>query len=189
MIFNREFYSIDFELVAERLLPPFLRTPISLAWIRSILKPLQQLRDSNIDAYYYDGGVDITTGNTAVGLNERLKYNSQTILLEYILNKHFSVVSSPFIYIDNAVSSTDINYVSSVGDGFVPLYVGDSPNDANTVFLGSESDYFPAFDFTVYVPTAVFNTLGSTLAERQARVQAEVNKYKLIGVNNTVTNY
>ena len=36
--------------------------------------------------------------NTYIGLNERVKYNSQIIILEYAINKHFKVSAPPYIY-------------------------------------------------------------------------------------------
>jgi hypothetical protein len=189
MIFPRSFYSIDFTIVAERLLPPFMRQSKQLAWLKSLLTPMQEIRDNLIDVYYYDGGVCLLDGSDNFGLNERLKYNSQTILLEFILNKEFAVVSAPFIYIENFVGGLDTIYLTDVSTGDVPAYVGDSPNQVDTLFIANEDEYLPAYDFTVWVPLALYNTLGATNPERSARVQTEVNKYKLIGVTNNIATY
>lgn len=189
MIFPRSFYSINFEIVAERLLPPFMRQPKQLSWLKSLLTPLQEARDNFFDVYYYDGGVSILDGTDNFGLNERLKYNSQTILLEFILNKEFGVVAAPFIYIQNFVGGLDTVYLTDEITGDVPTYVGDSPNQVDTVFIANEDEYSPANDFTVFVPIALYTTLGTTNPERDARVQKEVNKYKLIGVTNNIQSY
>ncbi len=189
MIFPRSFYSIDFKIVAERLLPPFMRQPKQLSWINSLLTPLQEARDNFFDVYYYDGGVSILDGSDNFGLNERLKYNSQTILFEYILNKEFGVVSAPFIYIENFVGGLDTVYLTETTSASPPTYFGDSPNQVDTIFIGNEEDYIPAFDFTVWVPLALYNSLGASIAERTARVQFEVNKYKIVGVNNNIQTY
>jgi hypothetical protein len=36
--------------------------------------------------------------DTYIGLNERVKYNSQIIILEHAINKHFKVTAPPYIY-------------------------------------------------------------------------------------------
>ena len=188
MINPRSFYNVDYTMAGERLSPPFIRQPKYLAWIKSILTPLQQLRDNIFNTYYYDGGTDFTTGLTNFGLNERLKYNSQTILFEYYLNKKFNITSAPFIYIKNFVGGLDTVYLTDQ-NGDIPTYVGDSPNQVDTIFIANEDEYLPDNDFTVFVPTAVYTTLGASNPERDAVVQIEVDKYKIIGTKNNITAY
>ena len=98
-------YDVTYSLISERLLPPFKRTPILLAYLNAALTPLQTLRDWIFNDYY-NGGTEIDGSGTVIGINERLKYNSQTILLEYILN---NALGTSTITIDNS-DPTIINY-------------------------------------------------------------------------------
>ena len=188
MIFPKSFYDVDFTILSEKVTPPFLRKPKMLAWLTSLLAPLQNVRNEFFEKYYYNGGANFLNTNT-ISVDERLKYNSQTILLEFILNKAFGITTAPLIFIVNATGFADTEFLSSVTSGDVPSYWGDSPNDSDTVFLQNEIEYLPAFDFTVYVPLAVYNTLGTTNPQRDARVQKEVDKYKIIGTTNNIISY
>ena len=189
MIFPKSFYDIDFKIVAERLSPPFARAVKFLAWFNSLLTPLQQTRDELFEKYYYLGGSNYILPGELIGLDERLKYNAQTVLFEYILNKHYGVVVAPYIYIVNHTGSLDTVYLADAVSGEPTSYWNDPPNDADTVFIGNESDYMAAYDFTVYVPAALYATLGASNPERDANVQFEVDKYKIIGTNNNIISY
>lgn len=182
-------YDINFKILSERITPPFLRKPVLLAWFAALLKPVQELRD-NIFSDYANGGFDFIVNNSVFGIRERVKRNAQTIAFENTLNREFAVLTAPLIYIRNFVGSQDLVYLTDETSGYTPSFWDQPPNTANeTVFMGNEIDYLPDFDFIVYVPNGIFVTLGTTLAERKARVQSEVDKYKISGTTNDVLPY
>lgn len=180
-------FDINIALISERNLVPFYRQPKHLAWLKALGAPLQEYRDKIFNDYA-DGGTDYDA-NEIIGVRERIKYNSQTIVLEAVLNKHFGVIVAPFIYIQNGISIEQEIFLTDSGDGYLPIYFGDSPNDVDTIYIGEEVDYNPAYDFIVYVPSALYATLGASNPERTARVQEQVDKYKLIGVINNIATY
>lgn len=125
--------------------------------------------------------------DTYIGLRERLKYNSQKLLLEYILNKWFRVAVPPAdqIYITN--NSLDLN-------GFV---LGEFEDTSSSIaqtesyqqgYLGNLYG-FDSYAFTIYVPVAVFNALASTDQERENIIRARADKYVYAGFIYNVIKY
>lgn len=122
-----------------------------------------------------------------IGLRERLKYNSQKILFEYVLNKWFEVDPLPAdqIYISN--NSLDLN-------GFV---IGEFEDTSSSIaqtenyqqgYLGN-SYSFGSYAFTIYVPLAVFNALAATNTEREYIIRAQADKYVYSGFLYNVVTY
>jgi len=148
-------YDVTYSLISERLLPPFKRTPILLSYLNAALKPLQTLRDWIFDDYY-NGGTEIDGSGSIIGINERLKYNSQTILLEYILNNALGTTS---ITITNS-DVTAINYkyffqASEISANLPTLdlnqYFYLNNGDLNPLYLFQESEQPTYFDGTEYI--------------------------------------
>jgi len=142
----------------------------------------------------------ITPNNTAyfvtvldftIGMDERIRFTPQKIVLEYALNAIFGttfnqppVLSS--IYIVNQNTNDDSFSVAQL-DAF-------SSNVAQT---DASSDWFVTqfdsvgidSDFIVYVPVAVWTALASTSMERNNIILSVVNKYKLFGYIAEVQTY
>lgn len=114
-----------------------------------------------------------------IGLRERLKYNSQKILLEFILNKWFDVPppAAPQIYIQNN---------NIYGNGFLLGQSGGTsgtmPNNSiyQEYYLG-ESYTFGQYSFTVFVPTAIFSALNAHPLNAENIIRAIVDKYVVAG--------
>jgi len=117
--------------------------------------------------------------DTFVGINERVRYNAQKILFEYALNKYFRVTVTPFIYIqNNAIKSK--NFILYTTEPNASVLVT-TPSAAST-FLYPTFTLTPQFNFTIYVPTALWTTLGSSDTIRDAVVRAQADKYNVYGM-------
>lgn len=124
-----------------------------------------------------------------IGVNERVKYTGQKIILEYALNKWFVTQfrqppSLSDIYI--TVNSIPTNLFVS----------GATSQDSSSVFLYSSSEYIsndslgtPVKNMNVNIPLAVFNALALTDAERESIVRGFVNKYITAGITYNVITY
>lgn len=222
-------YPYDTSYVSEQLLPPEMRTPMRLAWIRTLLASVRAKYNdifgstqsytqgfsyanwSSITAYTKGNrvkyGVSIyealvaSTGSDPevntddwlliekdfVGVFERVKYNGQKMVLQYVLNRYLntSYATLPTIYIQT--NNIDVNGFYLGVDGASELgELGDNANQDD--FLGT-SYSLNQYAFTVYVPTALFTTLGTTAANRENRVRNVVDKYRLAGMTYNVTTY
>lgn len=122
-----------------------------------------------------------------VGSFERIKYNGQKMVLQYVLNRYLNITATtlPTIYI--TTNTVDVNGFYLGVDGASELgELGDNTNQND--FLGT-SYSLNQYSFTVFVPVALFATLGTTTANRENRVRNVVDKYKYAGTNYNVLTY
>jgi hypothetical protein len=170
-------YDIDFSLVAERLLPPNKRNPVMLAWITALFTPLQQLHDDIFTNYRPD-------------VIFRTRYNSQTIVLEGILNFIFDVQSVNKIYIDNTDNNLDQVFFYKETEGYLPVFFSTETED-EPVYFYNEDEYLVDFDFIVYVPSTWTDssTSGRSFSDFDLQIENEVEKYRIMGTNYEVLSY
>lgn len=122
-----------------------------------------------------------------IGVDERILYNSQKIVFEYSLNKWFGAPSSsPQIYIvNNTVAG------SSFLLGETSLFSSVLANDSifSTTYLSDVYTPTAVYDYTIFVPVAVFNAQGTTTANRETAIRNFADKYNLIGMKYSVVTY
>lgn len=121
-----------------------------------------------------------------IGAEERLRYNSQIIVLEYALNRWFSnPMPADQIYIaNNDVISGGMMMAET---GTYSSFMAGSGVYAQTFMM----DAFVAvtYDFTVWVPVALFATLGTTADNRENAVRQFVDQYRCPGLNYNVDTF
>lgn len=122
------------------------------------------------------------------GLDERVKYNSQIILLEKALNRWYLIDSgSDQIYIEN---NTNIQNVFVMG--LDSQYSSTMSKDSNAMetYMGLAPTYPDvSYDYIVWVPTTVYNALGSDNTNRTNNITNFVNKYNLSGLKFKIDTY
>lgn len=101
--------------------------------------------------------------DTWIGVAERVKYTGQKVMLEYLINKYFSVISPsivPTLPFTGASHTTQIYIVNNsnrlgfyMGNGASPFqaYMG----NGSSVFQSYLGNSYRTDSFTVYVPVAV----------------------------------
>lgn len=120
-----------------------------------------------------------------IGANDRVKFNSQIIMIEWELNVWYkNPLPANQIYL--GINANPANF-----------WLGASGQTSST--MSKLSQYSTSYlanintingnDFTIYVPIALFNTLGTNTANRENNVRRFVNKYKLAGITYNVTTY
>jgi len=129
-----------------------------------------------------------------IGTNERIMYNSQSLMFEYVINKQFNTVfrqpnseTSPTrsdIYTDNKSENKAFNIAidSTLSDA---AFVTESLSN-NAIY---ETYVINIVNFTLYVPLATFNTFGATDTIRESKVRNFTNKYIISGITYAVTPY
>lgn len=122
------------------------------------------------------------------GVDERVKYNSQIILLEYALNRWYLVDSvSDQIYIEN---NTNISNVFVMG--LDSQYSSTMSKDSNAMetYMGLAPTYpNVSFDYVIWFPNAVWLSLGDSYDNRLNNITNFVNKYNLSGIKYMVDTY
>lgn len=122
-----------------------------------------------------------------VGADERVKYNGGKMVLEYVLNRYLNTTATtiPTIYIQT--NTVDVNGFYMGVDGISEL--GElGTNTSQNDFLGT-SYTLNQYCFTIYVPAALYTTLGTSAANRENRVRNVADKYVIAGINYNVTTY
>lgn len=217
-------YDINFNLQTDNLDTPTRRKPKFAAFLHSLMKPLQWLRDLFFIEYatgsynlyslydplngysfgdrviYTDNkvyeyifatpGAGIIPTNTAhwtvivdnfIGLNERLKYTSQIIAFEYMLNRWFrNIGATDQIYIGN---NNNIQYVFVMGQSG-PTSSNMAVNSlSSTSFMGLNPTFSGTqYNFTIYVPSALFATLGTNPINQENAVRSFADQFVLAGI-------
>ena len=125
-----------------------------------------------------------------LGVDTRLSFNSTKIMLEYALNLWFDTT-----YVDNpGVSEIYITLNNTLKQ--TPFILGKTEFKSSKVstigsdsFIGLDYDLNVYNGFTIHIPIAVYNALGSTDIERESTVRAFANKYVNIGIFYDIQTY
>lgn len=123
-----------------------------------------------------------------IGVNNRINGNAQNIIFEYMLNRYFRVPSlDPQIYIQNTTTFV------------TPFVMGNSGTVSSSMsinsiyqvnYLGNAYTYSSnAYDYTIYVPSSLFITLGSTTINRENAIRNFADLYNLAGMSYQVLTY
>ena len=120
-----------------------------------------------------------------IGVRERAHYTSQKIMIEYALNRYFKVgaPSLPFtgashtiqIYILSTPNSISNFWLSNGGPNALTSYLSNGVYFQRN-FLGNSYTY-SATSFTIYVPAAVWATLGASDTIREGVIRGQADKY------------
>lgn len=123
-----------------------------------------------------------------IGVDERIKYNSQIILMEYYLNKWYNVDSlSDQIYIENNtnISSVFVMGESSIYSSSMPIsstysltYMGLSPSFPDTTY-----------DYIVWIHALTWADMGDNDSNRENNLRGFLNKYNLSGITYKIDTY
>jgi hypothetical protein len=224
-------FDINYQSTGKTALPPSKRLPKWLAWIYSLLKPMQYLRDLFFDTFigganynifdagqfysygdravWFDNTVveclndvpklgsvsapDITPENWIVvsenfiGVDERIYYNPQIIVFEWALNRWFrNETATDQIYIQTNTTYSDFFLLGDTSE-----YSSTMSNDTTFAMYYMGDAYTAALitDFTIFVPTALFNTLGATTQDREEAVKNIADKYNAAGIKYDIQTY
>jgi len=145
-----------------------------------------------------DNNTSIPTFNTEwllvspnfLGVDTRIMFNSQKMVLEYALNLWFNtvyrdapLVSDIYITLNSALQQS-------------PFILGVNENSSSHIttidsdsFIGLDYSFQQYNNFTINVPIAVFNSLGSNDTERTSTIRAFADLYVNIGIFYTIATY
>jgi len=125
-----------------------------------------------------------------IGTDERIKYNSQIIILEYALNKWFHIpTSDPQVYIATNAAINSTSFVLANNS----IYTSNLANIStfSTTYL-TNAYIAPAsqFNYDVNIPTAVFSALlPPTTQGKEDLIRQFIDKYNLAGLTYQIVIY
>lgn len=122
-----------------------------------------------------------------IGADERITYNSQIIIIERALNKWFrNLTGTDQIYIGTNQITTSVFVMAQTGT--YSSYMA-SDSSFSTSYMGEAPSFSSQYNFTVYVPSALYSTLGSNPVNRENAIRSFVDKYSLAGITYNVNTY
>lgn len=135
-----------------------------------------------------------------IGLDERIKYNSQTLQLEFILNKWFgSTFNQPTAYVAAPTYYTPKSDIYITNNNVKPnLFILGATASESSVFKVTPKKYLYATAvaanyaislFTINVPTALYSSIAATSIEADKLISQVVNKYVAAGIIYDIKTY
>lgn len=162
-------YTLNYGVFANEFLPPDKRAEVQKSWLMALLAPEQTLHDEVFLTYRPD-------------VVARSKQNGQKIIMESILNETFGVVTAPFIYIDNTGDDKTPKTFFNKAEGYPPVIFTNSTEGAPVFFVNS-SELTQNNKFKVFVPLAVYNTVG------EPKIAAEVDRLRPYSTTYEITTF
>lgn len=122
-----------------------------------------------------------------VGLDARRVFNSHKMVFEYTLNLYLNTTPTtiPLIYTTRNVIDANGFYMGDSGYGELGEM---AKSNAQNDFMGN-SYSLNQYAMTIYVPAALYTSLASTSADREARVRNIADRYVPAGIQYNVTTY
>lgn len=126
-----------------------------------------------------------------IGLNERILYNGEKIVMEYALNRWFGT-----IFRQPGTGLSDI-YLSTNAKPLAVFRFGVAENISSSFFLNRSTEGImnadaalsSFFNLTIFIPVAVYNALDPLAPNREAIVRNFVDKYIYAGITYEITTY
>jgi len=204
-------YDFSLSTFIEQLTPKFYAFDANLYWQKSLLKPIDWLKNNLFEFYakgltrtlwniatpytvgtivrFDEGLYECLIANTGESLTSEYWYKIQEDRIGLYTRLNFRNNKKVFEYaLNNRFYSSGI-YITNVTNAN-PFYVGIS--DSSTIGISNSSLNVPLtnaynlFDFTINVPTAIYSGLG-TNAEKIIRTQAD--KINMAGMNYNIATY
>lgn len=122
-----------------------------------------------------------------VGLDARVRFNGGKMLFEYILNLYLNTTYSTIPTIYTTRNSVDVNGFFMGTDGNSELGELGKENNQDD-FLGTTAT-INQYAMTIYVPAALYASLATTTADREARVRNIADRYVYAGIQYNVVQY
>lgn len=124
-----------------------------------------------------------------IGLFERITYNGQKLVLEYALNKWFGTTFRQPPSVSDIYVSTNTIGTPFFRVGDVETISSSSRNDGSSEFVINSYTVALQYNFTIFVPVAVYNALDPLMANNEAIFRAFANKYIPAGLTYNITTY
>lgn len=162
--------NFSFSNTIKRLLHPYYRTKVNIAFLMGYLAPARRLRDRFVQLQNK--------------LNYDIQFNSQTLSLEARLNEEYNLVTGT-IYIETISRVDNAQYISWLSENQDPVYTRWLSETSTTPvyvrWLSEPAQGGVGVDFIVWVPL--------TLNFDSDRMKAIIDLYKLAGKRYAIQRY
>lgn len=164
-------FNINFFHLLYNIMPWFLRGPRHLEWLKSIIKPLQELNNKTV--YSLQWNSQIASFETFLNSEYSLPY-----LLE---NRAALIASTSIIWIEDTAVVNE-TYLFNTAENQPPTYLfNNSEAGGSDVILWNNNDTPMLTDFIVWVP--------STLSFSLNQLKAQINQYRIASKRYQIQTY
>jgi hypothetical protein len=124
-----------------------------------------------------------------IGVDERLTYNHCKLVLEFALNKRFYSTFRQPPSVSDIYITTNVPPIAVFVSGIVENESSAVYDDVSSEFVINSYSFGGFNNFTVYVPTAVYNAVGSTENARQNTFRNFIDKYNTPSIFYNIVTY
>ncbi|QTE37483.1 hypothetical protein J3L18_31040 [Mucilaginibacter gossypii] len=125
-----------------------------------------------------------------IGLNERLSYNGQKIVLEYALNRWFNTTfRQPGTGLSDIYLTTNPQPVSPFVVGYTPENSSVIYKDRSNEFVVNEYDFGVIPNLTINLQVDFYNSLANNDANRDGVVRSFADQYVTAGITYNIETY
>lgn len=189
-----DFFDINFNLLNENLINPLHQAEENMDFINSISESLQYLRDKLFDEYrlgstapYYSGATNYPARYKVI-FDDNSVYESKVSTIgvsptgDTLSDTNWKLVQKSFIGSDERSKYTGqlISLCYSINKWY-------RVTSAPYIYL--ESNLAAGVGFTIYVPNALYLTLGATNTDRDNNIYGYFTPYFPIGLTNFIITY
>ena len=122
-----------------------------------------------------------------IGANERIKYTSQNITLEYALNNWFqNIGATKQIFISTNIISSTYFLMGYTGTYSSKMALN---GQYSSSFMGLTPTYPTQINMTVNFPLALYNSLDIVPSNRDLIIRSFVDKYIVAGITYNIVNF
>ena len=124
-----------------------------------------------------------------IGVDERILYNHGKLILEYALNKRFSTsFRQPPLISDIYIETNEPPYSVFVV-GQIEEESSISYYNTSTEYIINDYNFNTFYNFTVYVPLAVYDAVSADPAAREKIFRVFIDKYNTAGLLYNIVTY
>jgi hypothetical protein len=168
------FFPINFNILVQQLIPPLLRKPIEIAWLKSLGKPLQ---------YNNDNFITYISGSTFNPYNNSVSYTSGSTVT-YIDRCEYSNISG-----STGIIPTDINYWVKLNDNYIGAIERSKYNAQRYLYEYALNRWFlvpNTTTSTVFSPSNNNIYIQTTTASTQSFLMGQTGPYSSNMTNNGI---
>jgi hypothetical protein len=127
--------------------------------------------------------------NFFIGVDERILFNHSKIVLEYALNKRFNTIfKQPPLLSDIYITNEPISNAPFIV-GYTEEFSSSSYSFFSNEFVIDSYSLSFVYNYTIYVPLSVFNSLGTTNTLREKVIRTFVDRYNTLGLFYKIITY
>jgi len=127
--------------------------------------------------------------NTFIGVETRVKFNAQDLVLTYALNLRFGTTFRQPPSVSDIYISTQFVGVANFRSSDLENFSSNVSNFTSSEYIKNTDDITTYHNFIIYVPVAVYNALDPLMVNNENIIRSFVNQYIPVGLTYLIQTY